>query len=579
MRFGRRRTSTRSRLLLAVESAIARTVASAVPPFRVVSDFSPRATSRRRSRPHRGARARRPPPDAARHHRLGQVARRSPGRSSRCSDRRSSSRRTSRLAAQLAGEFREFFPENRVEYFVSYYDYYQPEAYMPDDRHLHREGLVDQRRDRPSPPLDDRGAAHPPDVIVVASVSCIYGLGSPEEYTGPDPRPRTPASPTTSARSCARLVEHAVRAERPEPRPRQVPGARRHDRGPPRLRGDGGADRAVRRRDRAHHPLRRDDRRDPRRARRARASSRPRTTPPGDEPIRRAIADDRGRARRAPARARGATTSCSRHSACGCAPSTTSRCSPRSALLRGSRTTAAISTAAAPASRRTRCSTTSPKTGCWSSTRAMSASRSCTASTRATARARRSLVEHGFRLPSALDNRPLRFEELEERINQCVFMSATPSPYELDGLDTGRRADRPPDRPRRPRGRRQADEAPDRRPDRRDRAGHRARRAGARHDAHEEDGRGPLGLPPRVGVAGPLSPLERRDPRADRDHPRPSPRRVRRPRRDQPAAGGARPARGLARRDPRRRQGGLPALDDLARSRRWGARRGTSPAG
>jgi len=53
------------------------------------------------------------------------------------------------LAAQLAGEFREFFPDNRVEYFVSYYDYYQPSVHA-DERHLHREGLVDQRRDRPS---------------------------------------------------------------------------------------------------------------------------------------------------------------------------------------------------------------------------------------------------------------------------------------------------------------------------------------------------------------------------------------------------------------------------------------------
>ena len=60
------------------------------------------------------------------------------------------------LAAQLANEFREFFPENRVEYFVSYYDYYQPEAYIAVERHLHREGLVDQRRDRPAAPLGHR---------------------------------------------------------------------------------------------------------------------------------------------------------------------------------------------------------------------------------------------------------------------------------------------------------------------------------------------------------------------------------------------------------------------------------------
>ena len=59
------------------------------------------------------------------------------------------------LAAQLYAEFREFFPENAVEYFVSYFDYYQPEAYLPRIGHVHREGLVAQRRDRPAPPCRD----------------------------------------------------------------------------------------------------------------------------------------------------------------------------------------------------------------------------------------------------------------------------------------------------------------------------------------------------------------------------------------------------------------------------------------
>ena len=86
------------------------------------------------------------------------------------------------LAAQLCNEFREFFPDNAVEYFVSYYDYYQPEAYIPQQDTLHREGLVDQRRDRPPAPRRHQRAAPRRDVIIVASVSCIYGLGSPEEY-------------------------------------------------------------------------------------------------------------------------------------------------------------------------------------------------------------------------------------------------------------------------------------------------------------------------------------------------------------------------------------------------------------
>jgi len=86
------------------------------------------------------------------------------------------------LAAQLANEFREFFPENRVEYFVSYYDYYQPEAYMPaSDTYIEKDSSVNDEIERlrhaaTSALLTRR------DTIVVASVSCIYGLGNPAEY-------------------------------------------------------------------------------------------------------------------------------------------------------------------------------------------------------------------------------------------------------------------------------------------------------------------------------------------------------------------------------------------------------------
>ncbi|MEM7096608.1 MAG: excinuclease ABC subunit UvrB, partial [Actinomycetota bacterium] len=86
------------------------------------------------------------------------------------------------LAAQLANELREFFPNNRVEYFVSYYDYYQPEAYMPSsDTYIEKDSSVNDEIDRlrhasTSALLTRR------DVIIVASVSCIYGLGAPSEY-------------------------------------------------------------------------------------------------------------------------------------------------------------------------------------------------------------------------------------------------------------------------------------------------------------------------------------------------------------------------------------------------------------
>jgi excinuclease ABC subunit B len=88
------------------------------------------------------------------------------------------------LAAQLYGEFQEFFPDNAVEYFVSYYDYYQPEAYVPQaDLYIEKDSAINEAIDRmrhsATRSLFDRQ-----DVIIVASVSCIYGLGSPEAYHG-----------------------------------------------------------------------------------------------------------------------------------------------------------------------------------------------------------------------------------------------------------------------------------------------------------------------------------------------------------------------------------------------------------
>lgn len=87
------------------------------------------------------------------------------------------------LAAQLCSEFKEFFPENAVEYFVSYYDYYQPEAYIPStDTYIEKDSAIndeiDKLRHSATAALFERR-----DVIIVASVSCIYGLGDPEDYT------------------------------------------------------------------------------------------------------------------------------------------------------------------------------------------------------------------------------------------------------------------------------------------------------------------------------------------------------------------------------------------------------------
>ena len=86
------------------------------------------------------------------------------------------------LAAQLYGEFKEFFPDNSVEYFVSYYDYYQPEAYVPStDTYIAKDSSINDEIEKlrlsATAALSERR-----DVIIISSVSCIYGLGSPDDY-------------------------------------------------------------------------------------------------------------------------------------------------------------------------------------------------------------------------------------------------------------------------------------------------------------------------------------------------------------------------------------------------------------
>ena len=178
---------------------------------------------------------------------------------------------------------------------------------------------------------------------------------------------------------------------------------------------------------------------------------------------------------------------------------------------------------------------------------------------------KRTLVDHGFRLPSAMDNRPLKFEEFVERIGQTVYLSATPGHYEL-----GRTKGEFVEQVIRPTGlidpeivvkptKGQIDDLVARDP----RAG-RAQRAGAGHHADQEDVRGPHRLPARAGHPGALPALRGRHAAPGRAAARAADGRVRRARRHQPAARGPRPARGVAGVDPRRRQGGLPALGHLA---------------
>ena len=127
------------------------------------------------------------------------------------------------LAAQLCNEFREFFPANAVEYFVSYYDYYQPEAYVPQadlyiEKDSSRNDDIDRLRHAATASLLSRR-----DTVIVASVSCIYGLGSPEEY---EKRARQPGrgGGARPRRAPAQADRHAVRAQRHAARPRALPG-------------------------------------------------------------------------------------------------------------------------------------------------------------------------------------------------------------------------------------------------------------------------------------------------------------------------------------------------------------------
>ena len=107
------------------------------------------------------------------------------------------------LAAQLYGEFKEFFPENSVEYFVSYYDYYQPEAYVPSsDTYIEKDASInehiEQMRLSATKALLERQ-----DSIIVATVSAIYGLGDPAGVSRDDPAPESRRASWTSAGCCA----------------------------------------------------------------------------------------------------------------------------------------------------------------------------------------------------------------------------------------------------------------------------------------------------------------------------------------------------------------------------------------
>ncbi|HXW79892.1 MAG TPA: excinuclease ABC subunit UvrB [Acidimicrobiales bacterium] len=336
------------------------------------------------------------------------------------------------LAAQFANEMREVFPDNRVEYFVSYYDYYQPEAYIPSsDTYIEKDSSINDEIDRlrhsaTSALLTRR------DVIVVASVSCIYGLGSPEEYSQ-QILPLAVGHEQDQRAILGRLVD--MRYERNDAN---------LVRGKFRVRGDTievhpAYEEHIMRVELFGDEIERISRVDPVTGELLGEIDEVVIFPAthyvaGTEKMRRAIEgievelqerlelfESQGKLLEAQ-RLRMRTNydlemlaevgSCagienySRHidgRAAGQAPHTLLDFFPKDYLLVIDESHVAV-----------------PQLhGQYHGDRSR----------------KETLIEHGFRLPSAADNRPLRYEELMERVNQCIFMSATPAAYEISVSD------------------------------------------------------------------------------------------------------------------------------------------------
>ena len=333
------------------------------------------------------------------------------------------------LAAQLANEFKEFFPENRVEYFVSYYDYYQPEAYMPSsDTYIEKDSSVNDEIDRlrhsASSALLTRR-----DTIVVASVSCIYGLGSPHEYKDQLLTVR-PGEVHDQRAILGKLVDMQYE---------------RNDmnlvRGKFRVRGDTielhpAYDETAVRIELFGDEVERIQVVDPLTGEKVTELDELIVFPAthyvaGEERMRAAMVRIEAELQQQLAQFEKEGKLLEAQRLRMRTQYDLEMMAELGLLQRHRELLGPHRRPRSPARRRTRCSTTSPTTSSWCSTRATRPCPSSTASTRATAPARTTLIEHGFRLPSAADNRPLRFEEVMDRVGQIVFLSATPGPFEL----------------------------------------------------------------------------------------------------------------------------------------------------
>ena len=474
------------------------------------------------------------------------------------------------LAAQLYQEFKDFFPDNAVEYFVSYYDYYQPEAYVPaSDTYIEKESTINDEIDRMRLSAT-RSLFERDDVLIVASVSCIYGLGSPEAYYGMLLHLEE-GDEVDRSQVLRKLVE--IQYERND-----------YDlkRGTFRVRGDvieivpGYDDMGVR------ISLFGDEiesiaQFDPLTGKKLWPMKRVTVFPKthyvaSRERTARAIESIRDEldwfhrklymegklleAQRLQQRTLFDLEMLQEVGYCHGIENYSRHFTGRKAgeppptlMDYLSKDTVIVIDESHQTIPQVR--------GMYHGDRSR----------------KETLVEYGFRMPSALDNRPLNFEEFESRVGQTIYVSATPGPYELEktsGVVVEQII--------RPTG--LMDPEVDVRPvagqvddllDEIRRAG-RSERAGPRHDADQAHGR----RSHRVlhGARGPLSlpPLGHRHPRARGDPARAASRRLRRAHRHQPAARGARSSRGVARRDSRRRQGGLSALGGVAHPDDWPGR-------
>ncbi len=427
------------------------------------------------------------------------------------------------LAAQLCAEFKEYFPHNSVEYFVSYYDYYQPEAYLPTtDTYIEKETDINEEIDKLRHAAT-RALFERRDVVIVASVSCIYGLGSPEEYYSFVERLKKGEKHNRN-RVARRLVEMQYQ---------------RNDidftRGKFRIRGDvleiqpAYEEKAVRIEffgDEIERIVEVDTLTGEILQEHAEINIYPaKHFVTSAEKLTQAMADIRVELeqRLQELRERGKVLEAARLE---------SRTNYDLEMLQEMGYCTGVENYSRHLSRRPAGSPPSTLLDYFPDDFLLfiDESHMTLPQIRGMYHGDRSrkdvLVNFGFRLPSALDNRPLTFEEFSGQVNQAIFVSATPGPYEYaeqpaGGGATGQ-AHRPPGADRRG----QAHQGPDRRPAGTDQGPCRPRRTMPGDHAHQEDGRGALRVPQGDGRQDSLPALGGRHAGEGRDTAGPSARRT-----------------------------------------------------